>query len=67
MEQNNNQIETNESKCCIDYCNQVIESDSQQVTNSYKCGQAKFSTSELWNIEKRRRQFSRRSTIFTIN
>jgi len=64
---NNNQTETTEKKCCEESCTNTYAVNDRQVTNSYKCNQPKFSLTELWHIEKRRKQFMRRSSIFAIN
>jgi hypothetical protein len=64
---NNNQTETIQTKCCEESCTKTFEAGVQQLTNTYKCDQPQFSSPELWNIEKRRKQFTRRSSIFAIN
>jgi hypothetical protein len=62
---NNNQTETIEKKCCIDFCTNTFEVSGQEVV--YKCDDKEFSSSDMWNIQKSRRQFLRRENYFVIN
>ncbi len=64
---NNDQTETNESKTGIDFCTTNFEKQVQQLTNNYKCNEKKFSSPDLWAIQKRRREFTRRTSNFVIN
>ena len=64
---NNDQTETMESKSGIDFCTANFEVPGQQLTNNYKCNEKKFSSADLWDIQKRRREFTRRTSNFVIN
>ena len=64
---NNNQTETTEAKCCIDFCTNNFEVAGENLTNNYKCNEKKFSSSDMWNIQKNRREFTRRTNNFAIN
>lgn len=63
---NNDQTNSNESKSEIDFCSTTYDT-GQQLVNNYKCNEKKISLPDLWNIEKRRRNFTRRTSIFAIN
>lgn len=64
---NNDQSETMESKNGIDFCTTNYEVPGQQLNNNYKCGEKKFSSADMWDIQKRRREFTRRTSNFVIN
>lgn len=64
---NNDQTETMVSKSGIDFCTTNYEVAGQQVTNNYKCNEKKFSSADMWAIQKRRREFNRRTSNFVIN
>lgn len=64
---NNDQNETRESKSSIDFCTTIFDVPGQQVINSYKCNEKKFSSADMWDIQKRRREFNRRTSNFVIN
>ncbi|HUS02547.1 MAG TPA: hypothetical protein VMY77_12505 [Chitinophagaceae bacterium] len=64
---NNNQTETTEAKCCLDFCITNFHGTNEQVINNYKCNDKKFSSPDLWNIQKSRREFTRRTSNFAIN
>jgi hypothetical protein len=64
---NNDQTGTMESKSGIDFCSDNFEVAGQRVVNNYKCNDKKFSSPDLWNIQKSRREFTRRTSNFVIN
>lgn len=64
---NNDQTETMEAKCCIDFCSTNFEVSGEQLVNNYKCNEKKLSSPDLWNIQKSRREFTRRTSNFAIN
>ena len=64
---NNDQTGTMESKSGIDFCSTSFDVDGQQLVNNYKCNEKKLSSSDLWNIQKNRREFTRRTSNFVIN
>ena len=64
---NNDQTETMESKSGRDFCSDNFEVAGQQVVNNYKCNEKNFSSPDLWNIQKNRREFTRRTSNFVIN
>ena len=42
----------------VDYCKRTFNASGQQVVNSYKCNQEKLTTSDIWNIQKQKRQIT---------
>ena len=64
---NNNQTETMESKSGIDFCTTSFEAAGQPLINNYKCNEKKLTSPDLWNIQKSRREFTRRTSNFVIN
>ena len=48
---NNNQIKSN-------YCSKEFNVDGQQIINTYQCSDKKFNASDLWQIQKNKKQFS---------
>lgn len=64
---NNDQTETVESKSGIDFCSANFEVSGQPLVNNYKCSVKKFSSPDLRNRQKKRRDFDRRTSIFAIN
>ena len=64
---NNDQTEQTESKTGKDFCTTNFEKQGEQLTNNYKCGANKFSSADMWAIQKRRRDFNRRTSNFVIN
>lgn len=64
---NNDQTETIESKSSIDFSATNSEVPGLQLTNNYKCGEKKFSSADMWDIQQRRREFTRRTSNFVIN
>jgi hypothetical protein len=66
MNTNNNQTVQNDGQCCIDYCKTSFNVSGQEVVNNYKCNQRQFSASDMWSIQKQRRQFAV-STAISIN
>ena len=63
MNFNNNQTETNNAQCCVDYCKTTFKVADQKVVNSYKCGQGLFTVSDMWRILKNRKKTMTRSSI----
>ena len=59
----NNQTVQNEKECCIDYCKTSFNVSGQEVVNHIKCDQQPFTASDLWSIQKQRRQFTINTTI----
>lgn len=64
---NNDQTETMELKNDVDFCSTSFEVQGQELVNNYKCNEKKFSSSDMWNIQKKRREFARRTSNFAIN
>ena len=64
---NNDQTETMEPKNGIDFCSTNFEVGGAQLVNVYKCNEKKLTSSDLWNIQKRRKEFTRRTSNFVIN
>jgi len=58
MNINDNQTQNKEGQCFIDFCTTTFSTSGGEVANSYKCNQKKFSTSDIWSIQKRKRQFT---------
>jgi hypothetical protein len=54
----NNQDQSSDVKCCIDYCETTFDVSGQEVTNAYKCNQRPFASADLWSIQKQMRQSS---------
>ena len=42
----------------VGYCRRTFNAPGQQVVNSYKCNQKQFSASDMWSIQKQRRQIT---------
>ena len=42
----------------VDYCKRTFNASGQLVINSYKCNQKQFSASDMWSIQKQRRQIT---------
>ncbi|HKP31159.1 MAG TPA: hypothetical protein VJT83_00445 [Chitinophagaceae bacterium] len=62
MNANNNFAEMEQSHPNHDHCSQeFLTGEGTTLVNSYVCSDRKFSVSDLWSIEKRKRQFTRRS------
>lgn len=64
---NNNQTETIEKRCCIDFCRSNFEVEGQEVVNNHKCNEKKLTSSDMWNIQKSSKQSLRRENYFAIN
>ena len=60
----NNQTVQNEKECCID-CKTSFTVAGGELVNNYKCHQKEFTSSDLWSIQKQRRQFTVNTTIRT--
>lgn len=59
----NIQTKNSEAQCCVDYCETTFEGSGQQVVNSYKCNQKHFSASDMWNIQRNKRDYQKISYI----
>jgi hypothetical protein len=64
---NNDQTETMESKNSVDFCSANFETAGENLVNNYKCREKKLTSPDLWNIQKSRREFTRRTSNFAIN
>jgi hypothetical protein len=42
----------------VDYCKRTFNAPGHQVVNSYKCNQKQFSSSDMWSIQRQRRQIT---------
>ena len=67
MNINNNQTEIKETRCCLDLCTTNGEGSNQEVINNYKSNDNKFSSADNLDIQKSRREFTRRTSNFVIN
>jgi hypothetical protein len=63
MGSDNLQTGNNGSNCCVDDCKETFTVAGQQVVNNFKCNQKQFSVSDLWYIQKNKRELSIRTTI----
>jgi hypothetical protein len=45
-----------DAQSAIGYCKKTFNTLGEQVVNSYRCNQKQFSTSDMWSIQKQRRQ-----------
>jgi hypothetical protein len=63
MNRKNNKAVDSEAQCCIDYCKTSFNVSGQEVVNNYKCNQRQFSASEMWNIQKNRKQSAIRRSV----
>ena len=54
MEQNQF-LQANEAQCCVDYCKTSFNAAGNEVVNAYKCGQKSLSSSDIWHIQKNRK------------
>lgn len=59
MNISNSQNQT--SKCCVDYCTTTFSGTEQSIVNAYKCEGKKLSSSDIWNIQKQRKEVSLRN------
>lgn len=60
MSCNINQTKPSESDPGLSVCTRKFEVPEGQIENSYLCGQPRFTISGLWNVQKQKRQFTRR-------
>lgn len=49
-----------EDKSKRPYCTTTFESSEGQVQNSYACWQGRFTSSQMWNVLKQKRQFPKK-------
>lgn len=59
MNFNYNQTELN-NECCADVCNKTFHVEEREIVNTYKCTKRKLSASEIWNIQKNKKEIFRR-------
>ena len=57
MNSKNDQSTGSNSQCCIDYCKTSFKTADNEIVNVYKCNQQSFSTSDMWNIQRKKKQF----------
>ncbi len=57
----NNLSVQNGTECGMHYCKKTFDISGRQIVNNFKCNQKKFSTSDMWNIERNKKQFAIRS------
>jgi hypothetical protein len=62
MNINDNQS-NNEKQCCVDYCSTTYTTPEDVIINTYKCNRKQFSTSDIWSIQKQKRQIAVGSNI----
>ena len=55
------QTALNEEQCCIDSCTKTYVTEETTIVNAYKCDSKALVTSDVWNIQKQRRQQTIRS------
>ena len=64
MRTNNNFEELEQAEQNKEHCSQeFLTGEGTTIQNSYVSSDRRFSVSDLWSIEKRKRQFARRSFI----
>ena len=61
MNINNIQTENNDAQCCVDYCRTTHNVAGQEVINNYRCNQQAFSASDLWKLQKDKKEFAIRT------
>lgn len=54
---NSQQQEQLSSACCADFCARYFETEETTVVNQYKCNDRKLAVSDLWRIQKQRKQY----------
>jgi hypothetical protein len=42
----------------VDFCTATFIISVEEIVNAYKCNQKQFSTSDIWNIQKQKRQLA---------
>jgi hypothetical protein len=52
------QTKNNDVQYAAGYCKQTFHTSGEPVVNSYKCNQKQFSASDMWSIQKHRRQIA---------
>ena len=60
MSAQSKQHEQTETK---NFCSTTHYATDQVIVNTYKCDQPHFSASDMWNIQRQRKQFTIGSTI----
>lgn len=56
MNANSTQTSNQEKQCCVDYCSTTFPAPDGEIVNAYKCNQKHVSASDIWRIQKQRRQ-----------
>ena len=52
------QTKNNDVQYAISHCKKTFNTPGEPVVNSYRCNQKQFSTSDMWSIQKQRRQIT---------
>jgi len=52
------QTKNNEAQDANGHCQKTFSTSGEPVVNSYKCNQKQFSASDMWRIQKQRRQIT---------
>ena len=52
------QTKSNDLQYGISHCKKTFISSGEPVVNSYKCNQKQFATSDMWGIQKQRKQIT---------
>jgi len=47
----------------VDFCTTTFSTSGEEIVNTYKCNQKQFSTSDIWNIQKQKRQLAINANI----
>ncbi len=63
MNINDSQPAIGKKQCCTDFCTKTFNTPNGEIVNAYKCSRKEFSASDIWNIQKQRRQFTVGATI----
>lgn len=59
MNPNTNQTDVNPIECCPGSCKTVYEVAGIAIVNNYRCGQRPFSVSDMWHIQRSKKDVSR--------
>jgi len=52
------QTKNNDVQYAVSHCKKTFNTAGEPVINSYKCNQKQFSASDMWNIQKQRREIT---------
>lgn len=58
---NINNSQNQSAQCCVDYCTTTFSDNEQTIVNAHKCEGKKLSSSDIWNIQKQRKEVSLRN------